>query len=227
MLSIGLFSLLCMALFALIGFFWWTRKRLGLPRSGRLGRIAVWAEGVRTSEAEVKTATVGDLVLFVTLYVIGVTLVITMYIGLNQSAEDKYKVESEQAREKISGMEVKIRDQQSTLEELRSSHSTPQLVTPTADEQIIGSHVDLTWDYGNHNRTADYVIEVVRISEPTPKPADKSVNTAEQSPKLGQPCMFAAGDSANERSQLPSVLAQGGRHLHLACCIRRIGFRSR
>lgn len=202
--SLPFFSLLCMFLFAVIGVFWWIHKKIGLPKRGPFGRIAVWAEGVRTSEAEVKTATVGDLVLFVTLYVIGVTFVVTLYLGINQSAEDKRKIEADQSRDRVNSLETELRDQQDKLAQLREGRAAPQLVTPTADEQIIGAHVDFRWDYSNHNETASYVVEVMRIAAADPTSglhSDQVVDGTGQIP-VGKPCLFAATDSSSQRARL-------------------------
>lgn len=216
MIFIVLFSLLCMALFAIIGVFWWTRKKLGLPKRGRLGRIAVWAEGVRKSEAEVKTATVGDLVLFVTLYVVGVTFVITLYIWFNQGNEDRYKQEGELLRQTVGNREAQIHEEQKELGELRAHRTAPQLIVPAGDEQIIGGHVDLRWQYGNHNRTTDYVLQFIRIAGPSPVRAGAQYLSRdnEDKPKeldVGTTCTAAATDSADERSRFPTkgLLAEG------------------
>jgi ABC-type amino acid transport substrate-binding protein len=213
---IVLFSLLCMALFAVIGVFWWTRKNLGLPKRGRLGRIALWAEGVRKSEAEVKTATVGDLVLFVTLYVVGVTFVITLYIWFNQGTEDRYKQEGEQLRQTVGNREAQIHEEQKELAELRAHIEAPQLIVPAGDEEIIGNHVDLRWEYGNHNRTTDYVLQFIRIAGPSPVRTETQYMSRDNEDMykemdLGTTCTVAATDSADKRSRFPTkgVLAEG------------------
>ena len=53
----------------------WLRSRFPNLARGRLGRITGWFYYVEKHEAEVKTATFGDLMLILTLYVAGVTLV--------------------------------------------------------------------------------------------------------------------------------------------------------
>jgi ABC-type amino acid transport substrate-binding protein len=216
MAFIILFSLLCMALFAIIAFFWGMRKLVGLPKRGSLGRIAEWAEGVRKSEAEVKTATVGDLVLFVTLYVVGVTFVITLYIWLNAGAEDRYKQEGEQLRQNAGNIESQLHAAQQDLDVLRRLKEAPQLIVPAADDQIIGKHVDLRWQHLTHNRATDYVLEFVRIAGPSlpgstaQNPPPKGEPQFKQL-ELGVPCIVPATDSADQRSRFPTQgrLAEG------------------
>jgi ABC-type amino acid transport substrate-binding protein len=205
---IFLFTLFCIALFVCIALVWWSQKRLGLPRGGALGRIANWAEGVRSSEAEVKTATVGDLVLFVTLYVIGVTFVITLYIGINSGSEERSKQQIEDLTRQTQGQLQQLKADDQELKELRQRSDRPEQEFPGADEEIIGGHVAFRWGYRNHNDASRYVLQLMKIAT---EREQQEGGGAQQLP-VGQLCTFAATDSADQRSQLPTqeIEARGG-----------------
>jgi len=192
-------------------------KEGGTSPGGALGRIALWAEGVRKSEAEVKTATVGDLVLFVTLYVIGVTFVFTLYMGLNQGSEERIKQENDDLQRQTAGQEHQIREQQNELTQLRKATDVPQPVLPGADEEIIGDRLDFKWEYGNHNDTATYVLQLMRVNNTqsltlASRPEGRlQVSTIEL--PGGQLCTFGATEAADQESRFPqsnrASLAEG------------------
>jgi hypothetical protein len=176
---------------------WLSRRRLGVPRRGRLLAIATWADDVGKHEAEVKTATFGDLILFVTLYVIGVTLFVTWYVGKKQTEADAAKLENARLEETRLAEDTQIRSNVALIaDKLKSRTGAPKLISPSADERIIGKHLDFRWEYGNHSRSATYEIQLIRV------PDDDAVPVPEQNyPPIGEECTFPATNSPEQRSR--------------------------
>src|SRR5260370_27137449 len=129
---------------------WLTRRRLGVPKRGRLLAIATWADDVGKHEAEVKTATFGDLILFVTLYVIGVTLFVTWYVGKKATEAEAAKLENSRLGQIQNTQQTLISNNDALIaDKLKSPTGAPKLITPSADERIIGNHLDFRWVYEN------------------------------------------------------------------------------
>jgi hypothetical protein len=177
--------------FAVIYVLWMGRRQFGFPRRGSLLAIAAWADSVGKSEAEVKTATFGDLILFVTLYVIGITLFVTWYAGKAQAEieaanqvhaalKEAETVQNEQAKTyavEINGI-------------LAALHGVPQPIEPSGDEQIIAPHVDLYWQYWAHNRSTKYVVQLIRVQDEYAR----NISTIEED-SLGNSIIVSATDS--------------------------------
>lgn len=205
-----LFTLFCVALFGVIALVWWTQKRIGLPRGGTFGRIAQWAEGVRRSEAEVKTATVGDLVLFVTLYVIGVTLCITLYIGLSSGSEERSKQEIDDLTRTTQGQAQQLKGDEEELAKFRGRLYIPEQISPAADEEIIGAHIGFQWKYGNHNSASRYVLQLMKIASGHEDELENNGAGVNQQTPVGKVCIFAATDSTDQRATLPNQVEARG-----------------
>src|SRR5260370_7979643 len=119
---------------------WLTRRRLGVPKRGRLLAIATWADDVGQHEAEVKTATFGDLILFVTLYVIGVTLFVTWYVGKKQTEADAAKLENSRLEQRQHAQQTLMSNNSTLiLQKLKSPPEAPQLITPIPNHTTIAT----------------------------------------------------------------------------------------
>lgn len=173
-------SLAVFAAFVLV----WVMHRLKrkfpvIPLPSRLVRIGTWTDRLIASEGDPKTATFGDLVLFVTLWVIAFTL----WFEFQKGGEEKYKEELDKAQTNSMSLEGKLRDQEQRFQNLQVQIGLPLLKSPKADEQIIGDHVDLQWESRQADSGQDYVIEVTQIAgNPGKVP-------------LGTPCMYQATSS--------------------------------
>jgi ABC-type amino acid transport substrate-binding protein len=191
-------SLAVFGAYVLVWVIYRLRRRFPMiPLPSPLMRIGCWTDRLITAKAEDKTATFGDLVLFVTLWVIAFTL----WFEFQKGAEEKYKEELGQAQTNATSLEGKLRDQEQRFQKLQDQIGLPLLKSPSADEQIIGDHVDLQWESRQRDSGQDYVIEVTQIAgNPGKVP-------------IGMPCMYQASSSPVNESRYPissdSAIASG------------------
>jgi ABC-type amino acid transport substrate-binding protein len=152
-------------------------------------RVGTWTDELIRHEGEKKTATFGDLVLFVTLWVIAFTL----WFTFSQISGERYKEELDKANTKAVSLEGKLNDQEQHLQEMRQKLRFPVPELPRADDQIIGNHVDLKWESSVADSGQDYVIEVTMIT-----------GKSERMP-IGIPCLYPATESLAQRSRFQAT----------------------
>jgi ABC-type amino acid transport substrate-binding protein len=187
-MSVLIFSSLAIfGAFVLALFVYRAARKFHFPLPGPVARVGGWTDHLISYPGEEKTATFGDLVLFVTLWIIAFTL----WFIFSQGSEERFKEQLGEANEKVLSLQGNLRDQQNLLQEVRQKVTFPLPVLPRADEQIIGTHVDLQWESKQEIPGQDYVIEVTMIAENAGKvPAGKA-------------CMYRATEPSSHRSRYP------------------------
>lgn len=184
-------SLAIFGVFVVAFFVYRAARRFHFPLPGPVARIGSWTNHLISHPGEEKTATFGDLVLFVTLWIIAFTL----WFIFSQGAEERLKENLGEANEKVLSLQDNLRDQQKLWEDVRQKVTFPLPELPRADEQIIGDHVDLKWESNQaipgQDSGQDYVVEVTMITGDAGKVP------------IGKPCMYRATDPSAQGSRYP------------------------
>lgn len=175
------------------------RGRLPLPLRRWSQRISDWMWGIITSTAEAGPVRVGDVLVLAGLIYTLLTIFSQLKETNLQASKENLEVESRRLNEVVATQEQDIRDLSLRLRNLQAGQTVPQLKRPDPDANIIGSHVDLQWDYRDHNPNTKYVVEIVRISDSSQHSAAES----ECAFQIGVPCRIVALDPVGERSRLP------------------------
>jgi ABC-type amino acid transport substrate-binding protein len=123
------------------------------------------ARGILISSVPTVKATVGDLVILITVYVVTGLLLVGWVVLIGERA-DTLKLLNDEITAQSVAQEITIRDQRRTIAELTFDEEAPQLLRPSVDEHIIGDHVDFEWQYGHHNDSSEYLLQLILI--PTP-----------------------------------------------------------
>lgn len=175
------------------------RKLLPTFSKKWLDAVYLWLSRFWQGRAETSEVKAGDLIGLAALAATAIAIFYGVRDASLQASKESLTSETRQLREQIVTHLERIRQQDERIRILAAEQKVPQLTRPGPDANLIGRHVDLAWEYKDHSRFVNYLVQYMQLSGGSSDvPGCGSV-------KAGQLSTYPATDPAGQRSRLPNV----------------------
>jgi ABC-type amino acid transport substrate-binding protein len=185
-------------------------------------RTVKWIATLGGSGVDSTGARFSDFVGFAGFSLSLLAIVLGWYSIVLQTNKTALEQENRDLISKVSDKQQQIEKGLLDLKE-RESDEPIHLQTPSRDAQLIGTHIDLQWDYSGHSPFLRYIVEIINKNQ---------LNRREYRPGSNEPCIleqyrscrFEATDPAGQHSQVfaEQIGIEGGQYLWRVAPAQRI-----
>lgn len=192
---------LILALIATVAYFVYRVHRSIRPMT-RLWRkrTGLWIRDLGTSQVDATPSRLSDFVGLGGFSLSMLAIAIGWYSIVLQTRKNALEQESRDLAAKIADKQQQIELNLGRLK-VKQSDEAIHLQTPSRDAQLIGTHVDLEWNYSGHSPFLTYVVEIMNKNQSS---LDEYGADKTKLCRLTQyrACSFVATDPAGQHSQI-------------------------